>query len=204
MSASDMRHRFARIVARSALVAASAVGLVTMVDPPALSAAQPDPLAPITHGLVDQYNRPLTPQRLAGKFVLVNFIFTGCGTTCPIQTAELARFDASLPPAVRRGLVLVSVSVDPANDTPAALRRYADLFHADGRRWAFVTGNPAQLAEIARSFAAFRPGAGQTAFHTSDVRLFDPRHRMIQRYAAAPLAERQLREDLLSLSSSIK
>ncbi|MGJ3628478.1 SCO family protein [Sphingomonas sp. MMS24-JH45] len=34
---------------------------------------------------------------MKGKLVLVNFIFTGCGTTCPTQTAELAKFDRRCP-----------------------------------------------------------------------------------------------------------
>lgn len=199
-----MAHRIADIARRLALLAAIATVPGGIVNAAAPVATGQDMLAPITSGLVDQYGRPLTAARLAGKFVLVNFIFTGCGSTCPTQTAELAKFDASLPPALRARLAIVSISVDPANDTPAVLKRYASLFHADGRRWAFVTGNPARLAQIARSFAAFRPGDATAAFHTSDVRLFDPRHRMIQRYAAAPLAERQLREDLTTLSASAR
>lgn len=190
-------------IGRLAILAMTAAGIGGMVNPIA-AAAGPDMLAPITVGLVDQDGRPLTAARLAGRFVLVNFIFTGCGSTCPTQTAEIAKFDAALPPAVRARLAIVSISVDPANDSPAVLKRYAGLFHADRRRWTFASGDVATIARIAREFAAFRPGDAGAAFHTSDVRLFDLRHRMIQRYASAPLAERQLRADLMTLAAGAR
>ncbi len=154
-----------------------------------------------TSTLIDQSGRPIPSARFAGKFVLVNFIFTECGSTCPTQTAELVRFDRSLPPAIRAKLMLLSISVDPANDTPRQLKTYAQTFGIDGRRWSFATGRPDQIQRITSAFAAMKPGAGDRNFHTSEVRLFDPQQRMIQRYAAAPLAERQLRADLIALAT---
>lgn len=168
--------------------------------PPAQEAS-PDSFAVVFRGLVDQDDRPFDPRQFAGRLVIVNFIFTGCGTTCPTQMAQLARFDQSLPPAQRRRLMLLSVSVDPAHDRPAQLRTYGKLFGTDGRRWRLLTGSPQDIARVTRSFAAMRPGEANAAFHTSEVRLFDARHRMIQRYAGAPLAEAQLRADILVLTA---
>lgn len=158
-------------------------------------------LTQYTAALVDQSGRPIPANRFAGKFVLVNFIFTGCGSTCPMQMAELARFDRSLPAAIRSKLVLLSISVDPANDTPRQLRTYARNFGIDARRWSLATGTPAEIARITRDFAAMKPGSGNREFHSSEVRLFDPQQRMIQRYAAVPLAEKQLRADLTTLAA---
>lgn len=158
-------------------------------------------LTPYLSGLVDQSGRPIAPGRFAGKFVLVNFVFTGCGSTCPTQMAELTNFDRSLPPAIRAKLMLLSISVDPTNDTPRRLATYARTFGVDGGRWALATGRPADILRITRAFAAMRPGSDDRNFHSSEVRLFDPQQRMIQRYAAAPLAERQLRADLIALAT---
>ena len=166
------------------------------------AAPRDDAIRSATKGLVDQNGRPVAPTRFDDRFVLVNFIFTSCGSTCPIQTAELARFERSLPPAVRAKLSLLSISVDPTHDTPKKLQTYAQAFGAQPRRWTFATGTPMEIARITRDFAAFRPGADATAFHTSEVRLFDRRHRMIQRYNGAPLAAQQLRADLLALASA--
>jgi protein SCO1/2 len=161
-----------------------------------------DLITSIVTGLVDQANRPVTGARFAGRYVLVNFIFTGCGSTCPTQTADLARFERSLPAALRRQVTLLSISVDPANDTPRQLRTYARAFGVEGQRWTFATGPITDIQRITRDFSALKPGQTATAMHTSEVYLFDRRHRMIQRYNGAPLAARQLRGDLIALGTA--
>jgi protein SCO1/2 len=160
-----------------------------------------DGLAPLLTVLIDQDGRAIDAARLTNYIVLVNFIFTGCGSTCPIQTAALAKFDRSLPPALRARVKLLSISVDPGNDSPAVLKTYARTFGIDTRRWTFATGRPDLIRRITDAFSAMRPGTAGAGFHTSEVRLFDARHRMIQRYAGAPLAEAQLRADVLTLAA---
>lgn len=161
--------------------------------------ARPGDYPAVLETLVDQDGRRFDAARLAGRLVLVNFIFTACGSTCPTQTMSLAAFDKSLPPHVRNRLVLLSVSVDPANDTPSALKAYAKRFGVDQRRWRFLSGRPTDVAGVTRAFAALRPGSSDVSFHSSELRLFDARGRMIQRYSGAPLSDRQLRQDLLAL-----
>ncbi len=166
------------------------------------AAADVDTLTPLLPGLIDQAGRPVTAARFAGRSVLVNFIFTRCGSTCPMQTAQLARFDRDLPPALRDTVALLSVSVDPQNDTPAALGRFARRFGADTRHWSFVTGRPQDVARLTSTFSAMRPGGGGFGFHSSELWMFDARHRMIQRYAGAPLSDARLRADLLTLAAT--
>ena len=164
--------------------------------------AASDAFPAVLTGLRDQNGRPFAAASVADRFVLVNFIFTGCGSTCPTQVQQLSRFERSLPPALRAKLAIVSISVDPTHDTPPALRRYAKAMAVDGRHWQFLTGTMPQIVRVTRAFSAMRPDQVDTAFHTSEVRLFDRRRRMIQRYAGAPLAATQLREDLLALSAA--
>jgi protein SCO1/2 len=75
---------------------------------------------------------------LLGRVSIVDFFYTRCTETCPLQSAYLARLqnDATLDPSV----LLVSITVDPDYDTPAVLASYASQFRADGRRWLFLTG----------------------------------------------------------------
>lgn len=160
-----------------------------------------DRVASIVTGLVDQANRPVTGARFADRYVLVNFIFTGCGSTCPTQTADLAKFEGSLPAALRNQVTLLSISVDPANDTPKQLRTYAKAFGVEGQRWTFANGPITDIQRITRDFSALKPGQTGTSMHTSEVYLFDRRHRTIQRYNGAPLAAWQLRGDLIALGT---
>lgn len=161
--------------------------------------ASTDLIKTATAGLIDQNGRSVNDGRFHGRFVLVNFIFTGCGTTCPTQTAELARFHKSLPPKLRSRVAILSVSVDPGNDKPERLKAYARRYGTDPRLWTFATGRPDRIMKVVRSFAAMRPQDDDAGLHTTEVRLFDTRHRMIQRYPGAPLAHRQIRADLDAL-----
>jgi cytochrome oxidase Cu insertion factor (SCO1/SenC/PrrC family) len=89
--------------------------------------------------LTERSGRPVTRADLAGKVWVVDFIFTNCTGQCPMMAARLKRLRAVLgdeSPDVR----LVSVTVDPARDTPEALRAYADALGVKDDRWLFLTG----------------------------------------------------------------
>jgi protein SCO1/2 len=90
--------------------------------------------------LVDQFGHPVTLARLKGRIWVADFIFTRCAGACPAMTARMARLRAEVPEDV----ALVSFTVDPTNDTPEVLARYAAGFKAGGR-WLFVTGAQADL-----------------------------------------------------------
>ena len=85
--------------------------------------------------LVERSGRPLTSASLRSKVWVADFIFTTCGGACPAMTARMARLRREVPGDV----AFVSFTVDPANDTPEVLARYAANFKADDR-WLFVTG----------------------------------------------------------------
>ena len=84
--------------------------------------------------------RPLSRRDLAGSIWIADFIFTRCGSICPILTAQMAKIQAALARAGDTSVRLVSFSVDPTYDTPEVLQEYATRFHADPNRWTFVTG----------------------------------------------------------------
>ena len=91
--------------------------------------------------LVGSDGQPLSQAQLAGKVWVADFIFTRCPGLCPMLSAQMARVQDALGRDHTSGVQLVSFSVDPANDTPAALRSYAQRFRADKDRWLFVTGD---------------------------------------------------------------
>ncbi len=80
-------------------------------------------------------------KELDGHVWIATFIFTRCTSTCPRQTAELARLQEQLADHPDRDSIhLVSFSVDPEYDTPEVLKAYAEQWNADTRSWTFVTG----------------------------------------------------------------
>ncbi len=102
--------------------------------------------------LTDQDGRPFGRSDLQGRVWIATFIFTRCGSTCPLQTAEFGRLQEDLgSDQGAEDLRLVSFTVDPEHDTPAVLKAYAADAGADATRWRFLTGSRAELRELSKS-----------------------------------------------------
>jgi protein SCO1 len=110
--------------------------------------------------LVDSQNHSFTDATLTGHATVVDFIFTHCTASCPRLTARMGQLQDRLARANSRTR-LVSISVDPENDTPDVLAKYAAGAHADPARWSFVTG-PADDVEKA-VVAGFKIAATRAA-----------------------------------------
>lgn len=96
--------------------------------------------------LVERSGQAKSLNDLRGKVWVGNFIYTSCPTVCPKLTARMAEVQRSVldreSKLGRDALVrLVSFTVDPENDTPEVLARYAAEFDADSRIWLFLTGS---------------------------------------------------------------
>jgi cytochrome oxidase Cu insertion factor (SCO1/SenC/PrrC family) len=83
---------------------------------------------------------------LRGKVWLASVFFANCPGPCFRENQSLAELLRRIPD---EDFVVVSVTCDPDNDTPEALRRYADRFEADPARWKFLTGDMAIITELA-------------------------------------------------------
>lgn len=84
---------------------------------------------------------------LRGKVVAINFIYTSCGDVCPLDTAQMRQVHALLGDRVGKDIFFYSISVDPENDTPQALRRYMRTFDV-GAGWTFLTGKREDIVLI--------------------------------------------------------
>lgn len=89
--------------------------------------------------LVDQDRRPFTLASFAGRVHIVNFFFTSCPSICPRLMNHMAALQKRTAGGDPR-LGLVSITVDPATDTPARLRANGEKYGADFKRWTFLTG----------------------------------------------------------------
>jgi len=96
--------------------------------------------------LTDQNGETVTKADLRGKIWIADFIFTRCKGPCPLMTARMLEMQKALvkTPEVK----LVSVTVDPAYDTPEVLEAYAEANHADPDRWKFLTGDKAVIEKL--------------------------------------------------------
>lgn len=162
---------------------------------PACAAAIPPAVFRDLH-LQDHRARAVQPASLDGRVLLLNFVFTTCSTSCPLQTHELAQLRRGLPAAVRARTEFVSVSVDPLNDTPAALAAFARRLGAEQAGWRFVTGAPAQVDQLLARMQVLAPGGAAPADHRTSLWLFDHRGALVQRFAGAPLDRTRLADEI--------
>jgi len=85
---------------------------------------------------------------IKGKIVAVNFIYTSCLFTCPLETARLAQVQRLLGGRVGKDIFFYSISIDPGHDTPAVLKDYMADFDV-GPGWTFLTGKAADIDMLA-------------------------------------------------------
>lgn len=131
----------------------------------------------VPFSLTERNGRTVTQAELAGKFLVVDFVFTGCSLRCRVvndRMAEIQRLVAAAP-----DVQLVSLTVDPRSDTPAALTKFADRYKADADRWLFLTGETADVYRlIETSFIPRSPDLAQfipVGFTNTDrLMLVDP------------------------------
>lgn len=89
-----------------------------------------------------------------GRTVVLNFIYTTCTTICPVSSQIFSVLQEKL--GAERGKVhLVSISIDPEQDTPEHLRTYAARFRA-GPGWQHYTGTVQQSIAAQVAFGAYR------------------------------------------------
>jgi len=98
---------------------------------------------------------------IKGKVVLINFMFTSCTSICPRTTANLVKVEEAFAERFGRDVFIVSVTVDPATDTPEVLKKYAASYHTKPG-WLFVTGTQEGIDLIRRKLGVFRDDGDKT------------------------------------------
>jgi protein SCO1/2 len=161
----------------------------------------------------DQLGRPVSDRSLRGQALVVDFFFASCTTSCPMLTARMASVERAIETGEqqhgrRLPAHLVSITLDPENDTPEVLRQYAERYGADAERWSFLSGRSADLDRVVvqgfkTTFHRADPSAGiATIMHGEWLVLVDARG-AIRGYFAASDPERMagLVHELLDLAN---
>jgi len=99
----------------------------------------------------------------------------------------------------------VSVTVDPERDTPEALKRYAEAHRANSAGWAFLTGTPAEIREVARRYGIFfKKTPRGDVDHTFLTSLVDRTGTLRVQYMGIRFDPDEMLRDLQSLSGEAK
>ncbi|MEQ8845018.1 MAG: SCO family protein [Phycisphaerales bacterium] len=105
--------------------------------------------------LTDQDGRPVEQSILDGELTILTFIFTNCPFACPGMTGEMLKLQENLKGT---GVRFLSISVDPANDTPEVLKAYGERNGIDFARWSLLTGPFEDVRSIVRDSLNFFVG----------------------------------------------
>ncbi len=170
------------IFAAACIVIAAALAITTMVvtgkrdaaGPMVVSSGKPDVGGPFQ--LVNQDGQAVDQSMLNGKWSLVFFGFTYCPDFCPTTLTMLDETQKRLGDKAK-DVQIVFVSIDPARDTPQAMKDYlSDASFPDGVIG--LTGTEAQVAAAAKAYRVFYKksgeGEGYTMDHSLTIYLMDP------------------------------
>ena len=133
--------------------------------------------------LFDQNGRVVQISRFRGKQILLNFIFTRCpvATMCPAATAKMMAVQRLAREAGVPNLELISITLDPAYDTPGVLKEYADLRGIDTTNFSFLTGPETAIKDLLTQFGVIAQFQGDILQHTLTTLLIDAQGRIAHR-----------------------
>lgn len=152
--------------------------------------------------LTERSGRTISKQDLLGRPWVVGFIFIRCAGPCPRVTGQMAVLQKRLK---EQNVRMVTITVDPDNDTPEALTQYADTWGADADNWWFLTGDKTKIYRLIQN--SFRMPVkelegkdrkpGFEVLHTTNILSVNSKGVVIGKYnAMSDMELAKLRRDL--------
>jgi protein SCO1/2 len=120
------------------------------------------------------------------RTVVINLMYAGCADLCPDNSAALRKVHERLGERIERGeITLLSLSIDPAGDTPERLRKYWETFGAKPG-WLFLTGKPADVERLRRQLGLYDPDPERDADPASHTNVLAVGNDRADRWIALP------------------
>jgi len=99
--------------------------------------------------LTDQNNKQITNKDMIGKVYLVEFFFSKCPTICPVMNSNMRAIEDEINSP---DFGIISISIDPENDTPELLKSHAQSIGVKSLNWHFLTGDRTYIGHLADQF----------------------------------------------------
>lgn len=152
------------------------------VQPPLITYAKPLQVSPPDLLLRNQHGEKVRfyTDLIKGKVVVLTFFYSTCGYICEIQGNVLTRLQSSLGNRLGKEVFIISVTRDPATDTPARLKTWSKRFKVKPG-WTLVTGEIDEVNKLLGMFVGDGPGA--TEMHSSELFIVNDK---AQKWLVAP------------------
>ncbi len=150
-----MNNGFKTTVIIAMLAAGALIAVLANSSQRAHPATSPD-VTLLNAELLDQNGAQVrfTSDIVGDRIIALNFIYTDCSTACPVVSAIFEKLQNQLGEKRRQDVRLVSLSINPATDTPERLKTYAAHFHAQpGWRW--LTGEKSQVDALLKGLGVY-------------------------------------------------
>ncbi|MDN4012386.1 SCO family protein [Chryseobacterium gambrini] len=132
--------------------------------------------------LTDQNNKTITNKDMLGKVYLVEFFFSRCPTICPVMNTNMRAIEDEIN---NPGFGIISISIDPENDTPQTLKEHADRIGVKSPNWHFLTGDRDYIGKLAYQFNIYvgdKEDESENLNHSGMIALVDKEGNIRCRY----------------------
>lgn len=132
--------------------------------------------------LTDQNNNVISNQNMSGKVYLVEFFFSHCPTICPVMNTNMRHVEDQIN---NPNFGIISISIDPENDTPEVLKNHAKQIGAKSPNWYFLTGDRSYIGTIAEKFNIYvgdQKDKAESLNHSGMIALVDKNGNIRCRY----------------------
>lgn len=123
--------------------------------------------------LTDQNDIKISNKDMLGKVYLVEFFYSRCPTICPIMNRNMKYIQDEINSP---DFGIISISIDPENDTPEVLKNHAKMVGATSPNWHFLTGDRDYIGKIANQFNIYvgdKEDEAESLNHSGMIALVD-------------------------------
>lgn len=132
--------------------------------------------------LTDQNNNKITNKDMLGKVYLVEFFFSKCPTICPVMNSNMKEIEKQIS---NPEFGIISISIDPENDSPEVLKLHADRIGVKSENWHFLTGDRDYIGKLADQFNIYvgdKEDESESLNHSGMIALVDKEGNIRCRY----------------------
>lgn len=132
--------------------------------------------------LTNQDKKLISNQDMSGKVYLVEFFFSNCPTICPVMNTNMRYVEDQIN---NPNFGIISISIDPENDTPEVLKNHAKQIGVKSPNWHFLTGDRSYIGTIADKFNIYvgdQKDEAESLNHSGMIALVDKKGNIRCRY----------------------
>lgn len=132
--------------------------------------------------LTDQNNQKISNKDMLGKVYLVEFFFSKCPTICPVMNSNMKHIEQTIND---KNFVIISISIDPTNDSPEVLKNHARMLGTKSPNWHFLTGNRDYIENVADQFNIYvgdKEDQSESLNHSGMIALVDQEGNLRSRF----------------------